>query len=134
MKIKRDELSLIICKTTKRGFPMTEREKIELTKAKVELTKASYPIVCFGLAAIIMVVATVASAVPNSKLSGEKWAAILGVVSSAITAGAGIAQAPRNNANQDGTSFTAQEHTTVQNKNGKVDKEITVAGESTHSN
>jgi len=71
---------------------MTEREKIELTKAKVELTKASYPIVCFGLAAIIMVVATVASAVPNSKLSGEKWAAILGVVSSAITAGAGIAQ------------------------------------------
>ncbi len=81
-----------------------------------------------------MVVATVASAIPNSKLSGEKWAAILGVVSSAITAGAGIAQAPRNNGVQDGTSSLAQEHITAQNKNGKVDKETTVVTESTHSN
>lgn len=113
---------------------MSDREKIELTKAKVELTKASYPIVCFGLAGIIMVVATVASAIPKSQLNPEKWAAIMGVVSSAITAGAGIAQAPRNNGTQDGTSFTAQGHTTIDPKNGKVDKEITVAGESTHSN
>ncbi|BAY49842.1 hypothetical protein SAMD00079811_74710 [Scytonema sp. HK-05] len=111
---------------------MSEHEKIQLTKAKVELTKASYPIVCFGLAGIIMVVATVASAIPNSKLSGEKWTAILGVVSSAITAGAGIAQAPRNNGTQDGTSSVAQQHTTTQNENGKVDKDITVA-KSTHS-
>ncbi|NJM71774.1 MAG: hypothetical protein HC862_17125 [Scytonema sp. RU_4_4] len=113
---------------------MTEREKIELTKARVELTKSYYPLVCFGLAGVIMVVATIATAIPKSQLNPEKWAAIMGVVSSAITAGAGIAQAPRNNGNQNEISFAAQEHTTVENKNGKLDKERTVTGESTRSN
>lgn len=113
---------------------MTRHEKIELTKALVELTKASYPLVCFGLAGIIMVVATVISAKPKSQLNPERWAAIMGVVSSAITAGAGIAQAPRNNGNQNETSFTDQEKTTTDYKNGKVDKEKTFTGESTQGN
>jgi hypothetical protein len=31
---------------------MTEREKIELIKARVEFTKVSYPLFCFGLGGI----------------------------------------------------------------------------------
>lgn len=51
----------------------------------------SYPILCFCLAGILGL-----GAIANSgNLDDSRWTAILGLSGAALTAGAGIAQAPR---------------------------------------
>lgn len=56
-----------------------------------ELIKASYPVLCFLLAGVL----GFSAAAHSDRLDDGRWNALLGLSAAAITAGAGIAQAPR---------------------------------------